>query len=90
MMGILGEGCWGWSHSGWSCQERGNGEGQKGGLIMDVVKEDMAKIVEVTEEDIIQKIGTNVDRKSAVATPDGKAERRCCVFQCMGCLLLPT
>ena len=29
MMGILGGGC-----GGWSCQERGNGEGQKGGLWM--------------------------------------------------------
>ena len=44
MMGILGEGC-----GGWSCQERGNGEGQKR-MFMDVVREGMAE-VEVTEED---------------------------------------
>ena len=44
MMGILGDGC-----CGWSCQERGNGEGKKM-RFMDVVKEDMAE-VEVTEDD---------------------------------------
>ena len=45
---ILGEGC-----RGWSCLERGNGEGQKGGFL-DVVKEDMAE-VEVTEEDAVDR-----------------------------------
>ena len=29
MMGVLGDGC-----CGWSCQEVGNGESQKGGLWM--------------------------------------------------------
>ena len=41
---------------------------------MDVVKEDMAE-VEVTEEDI-QLIGETGERKSAVATPDGKSRKK--------------
>ena len=43
MMGILGEGC-----GGWSCQERKRGRPKR--RFMDVVKEDMVE-VEVTEED---------------------------------------
>ena len=42
---------------------------------MDVVKEDMAE-VEVTEEDTVQLIGETGERKSAVATPDGKSRKK--------------
>ena len=67
MMGILGEGCW-----GWSCQERGNGEGQKGGLWMW-----WKRIwLRLKWRRKIQLIETTGEGKSAVATPDGKSRKK--------------
>ena len=63
MMGILGEGCW-----EWSCQERGNGEGQKGDLWMWWKR----TWLRLKWRRRMQKIGATGDGKSAVATPDGK------------------
>ena len=67
MMGILGEGCW-----GWSCQERGNGEGQKGGLWMWWNR----TWLRLKWRRRIQLIGETGERKSAVATPDGKSRKK--------------
>ena len=67
MMGILREGCW-----GWSCQERGNGEGQKGGLWMWWKR----TWLRLKWRNRIQKIGTIGNGKSAVATPDGKSRKK--------------
>ena len=67
MMGILGEGCW-----GWSCQERGNGEGQKGGLWMWWKR----TWLRLKWRRRIQLIGETGERKSAVATPDGKSRKK--------------
>ena len=67
MMGILGEGCW-----GRSCQERGNGEGQKGGLWMWWKR----TWLRLKWRRRIQKTGTTGDGKSAVATPDGKSRTK--------------
>ena len=66
MMGILGEGCW-----GWSCQERGNGEGQKGGLWMWWKR----TWLRLKWRRRMQTIGATGDWKSAVATPDGKKSK---------------
>ena len=63
MIGVLGEGCW-----GWSCQERGNGEGQKGGLWMWWKR----TWLRLKWRRKIQLIETTGEGKSAVATPDGK------------------
>ena len=67
IMGILGDGCW-----GWSCQERGNGEGQKGGLRMW-----WKRIwLRLKWRRKIQLIETTEEGKSAVATPDGKSRKK--------------
>ena len=67
IMGILGEGCW-----GWSCQERGNGEGQTGGLWMWWKR----TWLRLKWRRRIQLIGETGERKSAVATPDGKSRKK--------------
>ena len=65
MMGILGEGCW-----GWNCQERGNGEGHKGGLWW------KRTWLRLKWRRRMQKIETTGEGKSAVATPDGKSRKK--------------
>ena len=67
MMGILGKGCW-----GWSCQERGNGEGQKGGLWMWWKR----TWLRLKWRRKIQLIETTGEGKSAVVTPDGKSRKK--------------
>ena len=67
MLGILGEGCW-----GWSCQERGNWEGQKGCLWMWWKR----TWLRLKWRRRIQKIDTTGDGKSAVTTPDGKSRKK--------------
>ena len=67
MMGILGEGCW-----GWSCQERGNGEGRKSGLWMWWKR----TWLRLKWRRKIQLIETTGEGKSAVATPDGKSRKK--------------
>ena len=62
---ILGEGRW-----QWSCQERGNGEGLKGGLWMRW--ERIMTAVDVTEEDADER----ADEESAVATPNGSSRKK--------------
>ena len=67
MMGILGEGCW-----GWCCQERGTGEGHKGGLWMWWKR----TWLRLKWRRKIQLIETTGEGKSAVATPDGKRRKK--------------
>ena len=64
MIGIIGEGC-----RGWSCQEGGNGDGKKGGLRMWIW-------LRLKCRKRIQKIGTTGDGKSAVATLDGRSRKK--------------
>ena len=67
MMGVLEEGCWGWSCQGW-----GNGEGKKGGLWMWWKR----TWLRLRWRRRIQKIGTTGHGRSAVATPGGKSRKK--------------
>ena len=67
MMGILGKGC-----REWSCQERGHGEGQKGGLWMWWKR----TWLRLKWRRRIQKIGTNGDGQAAVATTDWWSQKK--------------